>query len=112
MDDSQFARLQPFFIAFGNKDRFEILRLLASGPKTVTELYTTLGHKQTKTSNDLRSLRECGYVQVQKVGNTRHYSIQPTILNLLDTITTQIQLLTNICDDCVPNSVKKEELYL
>lgn len=108
MKDLQFTRLQPFFIALGNKDRFEIMRLLASGPKTVTEVYKMLKFKQTKASNDLRRLRECGYVQVEKRGNERLYSIEPAMLELLSSITAQVQELTAVCEECTPEQKEKQ----
>ena len=58
VENLQFAGLRPFFIALGNKDRFEIMRLLAGGPKTVTDIYKRLNFKQTKVSNDLRRFRK------------------------------------------------------
>lgn len=109
MKDLQFARLQPFFVALGNKDRFEIMRLLATGPKTVTEVYETLHFKQTKVSNDLRRLRECGYVQVEKRGNERLYSINPAMLELLSSITAQVQDLTTVCEECAPNQEEEQQ---
>ena len=107
MKDLEFTRLRPFFVALGNKDRFAIMRLLASGPKTVTEIYETLDFKQTKVSNDLKRLRECGYVQIEKRGNERLYSIQPAMLELLTAITAQVQELTTVCEDCAPNQEEK-----
>lgn len=107
MHASSFERLQPFFNALGNKDRFSVMCLLNKKPHTVTELYETLGVKQTKISNDLKHLRECGYVLVEKRGNERLYSINPEMQGLLSSITKQVQELTSVCEACLPKESEK-----
>lgn len=81
--------------------------LLGDKPRTVTELYEALGVKQNKISNDLKHLRECGYVTVEKQGNARLYSINPAMHELLTSITKQVQELTNVCEACLPKESEK-----
>ena len=96
----QFKHIKPFFTALGNETRFEIIRLVAVRPRTVTDICEVLHYKQTKISNDLRCLRECGYVHVEKRGNERIYSVDSNILPILSFITQKLQKLTKTCKGC------------
>lgn len=106
MRTTSFERLQPFFSALGNRDRFTIMCLLNERPRTVTELYQAIGAKQNKVSNDLKHLRECGYVMAEKQGVIRLYSINPAMQELLDLITNRVQELTTVCEACVTKENK------
>ena len=96
----RFDHIKPFFSALGNETRFEIVRLVSWKPQTVSEICEALNCKQTKISNDLKCLRECGYVHVEKRGNKRLYSINSTILPILSSITEALQKLTRTCSGC------------
>lgn len=96
----QFKNIKPFFVTLGNETRFEIIRLVSVHPRTVTEICRALDCKQTKISNDLKCLRECGYIHVEKRGNERLYSIDENITPLLSSITKQLQKLEQVCRGC------------
>lgn len=95
-----FEQTKPFFATLGNETRFEIVRLVTKKPRTVSEICEALDCKQTKISNDLKCLRECGYVHVEKNGNERIYSIDKNIAPVLSSITKQLQKLRRVCDGC------------
>ena len=96
----QFKQIKPFFATLGNETRFEIIHLVSMHPRTVTDICRVLGCKQTKISNDLKCLRECGYVHVEKRGNERVYSIDENIVPILSSITNQLQKLEQVCRGC------------
>lgn len=96
----KFEHIKPFFTVLGNETRFEIVCLVTERPRTVTDICKALHCKQTKISNDLKCLRECGYVHVKKNGNERIYSIDSHIAPILSSITKKLQKLTRICKGC------------
>lgn len=89
----QFENIKPFFNALGNETRFEIMRLVAERPRTVTDICCALGCKQSRISNDLKCLRECGYLHVEKRGNQRIYSLDTNIAPILFSVTKDLQNL-------------------
>jgi len=95
-----FKNAKPFFTALGNETRFEIVRLIAEKPRTVNKICEALDCKQTKISNDLKCLRDCGYAHVEKRGNERVYSIDKNIAPVLSSITQQLQKLRQVCEGC------------
>ena len=96
----QFNQIKPFFVALGNKTRFEIVHLVSEQQRTVSEICKALKCKQTKISNDLKCLRECGYVHVEKNGNERIYSIDKNIAPILASIAKHLQKLQQVCKGC------------
>lgn len=82
-----------FFKAFSNETRLEILRLLRNGTsKNVTEIYETLGFKQSRVSRNLKCLADCGFVNVERNGKQRIYSLnRDTIYPMLGLIDRHIQ---------------------
>lgn len=96
----KFEHIKPFFTALGNETRFEIVQLVAERPRTVTDICKSLHCRQTKISNDLKCLRECGYVHVEKRGNERIYSVDRNILPILSSINKKLQKLTITCKGC------------
>lgn len=82
-----------FFKAFSNETRFEIVRLLKNGsPKNVTEICESLGFKQSRVSRNLKCLIDCGFVNVERDGKQRIYSLnKDTIYPMLGLIDRHIQ---------------------
>jgi len=82
-----------FFKAFSNETRFEIVRLLKNGnPKNVTEICESLGFKQSRISRNLKCLIDCGFVDVERDGKQRIYSLNnDTIYPMLDLIDRHIK---------------------
>lgn len=96
----EFQHIKPFFTALGNKIRFQIIQLIIKKPRTVTEICEALGCKQTRISNHLKCLRDCGYVSVEKRGNERVYSVSQDVLLIFSSITKQLQKAPRICKGC------------
>lgn len=61
--------------ALANPIRIEILNLLKSGEKTVTELANLVGVNQTNLSQHLTILRSKKIVEAKRVGNNVYYSL-------------------------------------
>ena len=64
-----------FFKAFSNNTRFEIIKLLKKGPKSVKEICKKLGFEQSRVSHNLKCLEDCGFVIVKRDGKQRIYEL-------------------------------------
>lgn len=69
------AAASDVFNAISEPRRRDILVLLRSGERPVTELATELGLPQPGTSKHLRVLREVGLVQDRREGKQRLYGL-------------------------------------
>ncbi|WP_328877144.1 ArsR/SmtB family transcription factor [Streptomyces sp. NBC_00299] len=69
------ATTSDAFNAIAEPQRREILLLLRSGERPVTELARDLGMTQPQTSKHLRVLREVGLVRVRGAGKQRLYAL-------------------------------------
>lgn len=69
--------------AVAEPNRRRILQLLASGPRTVSELADEFTTTRSATSQHLAVLRQVGLVAADKVGRTRIYKVEPTGLRQL-----------------------------
>ncbi len=63
--------------AVAEPNRRRILQLLASGPRTVSELADEFTTTRSATSQHLAVLRDVGLVAADKVGRTRIYRVVP-----------------------------------
>jgi DNA-binding transcriptional ArsR family regulator len=64
-----------FFSTLANPTRLAALEYLMDKPMNVTQLANTLGQEQSMVSHNLRPLVQCRFVQVEKNGRERLYSI-------------------------------------
>jgi DNA-binding transcriptional ArsR family regulator len=64
-----------FFSTLANPTRLAALESLMDKPMNVTQLADTLGQEQSMISHNLRPLVQCRFVQVEKRGRERLYSI-------------------------------------
>jgi DNA-binding transcriptional ArsR family regulator len=69
------ATCYRFFSTLANPTRLAALENLRDKPMNVTQLAETLGQEQSMVSHNLRPLVECRFVQVEKKGRERLYSI-------------------------------------
>src|SRR6185312_17107815 len=69
------ATTSDAFNAIAEPQRREILALLRSGERPVTELARNLGMTQPQASKHLRVLREVGLVRVHQAGKQRLYGL-------------------------------------
>lgn len=67
--------LAAFFQGLAEPRRIRILELLASRPRTVTELQAELDIGQGRLSSHLACLRWCGYVRVESEGRFKRYEL-------------------------------------
>ena len=64
-----------FFATLANPTRLAALENLMDKPMNVTQLAECLGQEQSMISHNLRPLVNCQFVQVEKRGRERLYSI-------------------------------------
>jgi len=64
-----------FFSTLANPTRLATLENLMDKPMNVTQLADALDQEQSMVSHNLRPLVECRFVQVEKKGRERLYSI-------------------------------------
>jgi len=64
------------FDTLANELRIRILKELEKKPKSVLELSDNLDEEQSKISHSLKALRQCNFVDVEREGKKRIYSIK------------------------------------
>ncbi len=73
-----------FFKALANAARMRIINVLRDGPKSVTDICRELEFEQTMVSHHLKCLSFCGFVNSDKHGKNRIYSLnEETVIPLL-----------------------------
>jgi DNA-binding transcriptional ArsR family regulator len=61
-----------------------IIEALSLGPKSVTEICKFVNEEQSKVSHNLRKLMECNFLDVERKGKKRIYSLnKDTIIPIL-----------------------------
>ena len=75
MKKVSFDLYQQFFKTFSNRTRFEIIKLLRNGQKSVNEISKELGFEQSRVSHNLKKLECCGFVTSEYKGKLKIYSI-------------------------------------
>ena len=78
-------RLADTMFALATPSRLQILAVLRSGPRTVSEIIAVVGMEQSAVSHQLRVLRDNGVVSVERRGRERLYGLRDRhIAKLLD----------------------------
>lgn len=72
-----------FFSNLANPTRLAALESLMDGPMNVTDLAESLGQGQSMVSHNLRPLVECRFVQVERRGKERIYSVNRETMDVL-----------------------------
>lgn len=81
-----------FFKAFSNRTRFEIIKLLRTGSKSVTDMCKELKFEQSRVSHNLKCLETCGFVSSKWNGKNKIYSLDKEhILLILNNIDKHIE---------------------
>tara|TARA_Y100000310_G_C20592218_1_gene768673 strand:- start:249 stop:572 length:324 start_codon:yes stop_codon:yes gene_type:complete len=75
MTGSSFILYEKFFKTIANETRFEIVRLLTKGPKSVNSISKTLKFEQSRVSHNLKRLECYGFIVCECKGKERIYSI-------------------------------------
>lgn len=68
----------PFLKALADAHRWEFVRILLAGPRTVTSLAEETGMSQYNVSKHLKVLRETGIAESRRDGKFVHYQITPS----------------------------------
>jgi len=71
------------FAALAEPNRFRIVELLRSGPRSVNDIGERLKLNQPQVSKHLRVLKEAGLVDVTPMANQRLYGLRPVALRRL-----------------------------
>jgi DNA-binding transcriptional ArsR family regulator len=79
------ARHGDPWVALGDPTRRSVIRLLAGGPASVTDLAQRLPVSRPAVSQHLKVLREAGLVAVRPQGTRRIYQVDPVGLAALRT---------------------------
>ena len=64
-----------FFTVLNNPTRLAALETLMDGPRNVTQMAEILGQEQSMVSHNLKPLVECRFVDVEREGKRRVYSV-------------------------------------
>ena len=83
-DDERFEQLLQFFKVLGNKNRLQILGLLANQERNVGELALMLDLKEPTVSHHLGLLKELGLVDTRPDGNLRLYRLNQKVLERMN----------------------------
>jgi len=75
MTKSSFKLYEVFFKTISNETRFEIVRLLTNGPKSVNAISKALNYEQSRVSHNLKRLECYGFIICESKGKERIYSI-------------------------------------
>jgi|TARA_Y100000034_G_scaffold135022_1_gene205366 ArsR family transcriptional regulator len=78
MTTPSFELYEKFFKTLSNETRFQIIKLLMKGPKSVMEISHSLNFEQSRVSHNLRRLECCGFINLKSKGKQRIYSIDQT----------------------------------
>jgi DNA-binding transcriptional ArsR family regulator len=94
LQETDFKKLERFFLALGDKTRLRLLALMADGPVAVGFLADRLGESQPKVSRHLAYLRNADVVFTEREGKWIYYGIkQPenaSMKQVLDTVVRSI----------------------
>ena len=95
-----------FFEIIGNKTRLRIIEALICKKMNVTEICEQLQEEQSKISHNLKKLAECHFLDVEKKGKQRIYSLnKETILPLMQLVGKHVTRYC--CNECHMKEVKK-----
>ena len=75
MTNLSFKLYKIFFKTLSNKTRFEIVKLLIKGPKSVNNISKNLKFEQSRVSHNLKKLECYGFINCECKGKKRVYSI-------------------------------------
>ncbi|MBS1266289.1 MAG: hypothetical protein MAG795_00256 [Candidatus Woesearchaeota archaeon] len=90
-----------FFKAFSNNTRFEIIKLLRKGQKSVTDICKELKFEQSRVSHNLKCLEACGFVSSKWKGKNKIYSLDKKyIIPILNNIDKHIEKYNKRLECC------------
>jgi len=87
-----------FFETLGTRLKVDIIIKLKEKSFSVTELSKQLSQERSKVSHALKSLLECGFVEVKNKGQERIYSLNiDTIIPLLNLVEKHVKKYCKVC---------------
>ena len=87
-----------FFETLGTRLKVNIIIKLKEKSFSVTELSKQLSQERSKVSHALKSLLECGFVEVKNNGRERIYSLNiDTIIPLLNLVEKHVKKYCKVC---------------
>jgi DNA-binding transcriptional ArsR family regulator len=96
-----------FFGTLTSKHRLKIINALRKKPMNVSELMNKLKLEQTVISHNLKRLKSCGFVNIEKKGKYRLYSLnQDTIVPLMKSIDKH---MSKFCIHIVSNNPQRKK---
>lgn len=92
LKDVDFDDAYDYFLGtLSNRTRLKIINTLLDGQKNVGQLTKAIGVDQSTISNNLKRLRDCGFVEVKPDGKQRIYVLnKKTIEPLLKLINAHV----------------------
>lgn len=102
MTKSSFFLYEKFFKTLSNKTRFDIIRLLIKGPRSVNEISKTLKFEQSRVSHNLKRLECYGFITCECKGKERIYSLDERyILPIINNIDKYIYKYNKRLKECL-----------
>lgn len=102
MTKSSYFLYEKFFKTFSNKTRYEIIRLLIKGPKSVNQISKALKFEQSRVSHNLKRLEGCGFVICECKGKERIYSVdRKYVLPIINHVDKYIHKYNKRLKDCI-----------
>ncbi len=80
-----------FFRALSNETRIKIVELLKEEPMTVTKICKEANYEQSRVSHNLKCLKACGFVNSERDGRRKIYSLEKEITPILKRIDQHIE---------------------
>jgi DNA-binding transcriptional ArsR family regulator len=91
-----------FIRGFADKARLQILHSLIKEEKTVSQIIEEIGVTQSRVSQHLACLRDCGIVESRQDGKYVFYSIKGkdiiSLLNMFETALKPVESLVACCE--------------
>ena len=85
-----------FFDTISNKTRMSIIESLLKGDKSVNDICSDLKEEQSKVSHSLKRLMECNFLEVQRDGKKRVYSLnKKTVVPILKLVDKHVHMFCN-----------------
>ena len=92
-----------FFETIANKTRLRVLETLQKKPMSVTEICNELNEEQSKISHSLKCLTNCHFIDVEKKGKQRIYSLnQETMVPLMKLVDNHVKKYC--CETCAAHN--------
>ena len=96
-----FSLYEKFFKTLSNKTRFDIIRLLMKGSKSVNEICKKTKFEQSRVSHNLKRLECCGFITSKCKGKQRIYSLDKKyILPMINNINKHIIKYNKRLEEC------------